>query len=260
MSAEKEMLNFWLNKKGFFTINNIKASNKDLGILALRLEDGMVKDIHHYEILCSITNSIQDSFDKGMEEKFSNGNAQVIFKKYAEHFGNIDKLKRYVVLSNLSMNKEHIIKKFNEKNIGIIEFEDVLADIIRDIDKQYYKNDVIRSLQLVKYLLMTNNKMADILVSNILSPNERREFMKGLLDKEPIIREFRKTNEERLAEILKYSTLKPERLAELLENNVLNRKTRKPFLSSLLEQKKIKKLYKDEFMEKRKEVLLDRFF
>jgi len=85
--------------------------------------------------------------------------------------------------------------------------------------------------------------------------------MKFLLDKEEIIKEFRKTNEERLAEILKYSTLKdPKKLAMLLENNVLNRKTRKPFLSSLLEQRKIKKLYKEEFMPKKKETPLNKFF
>lgn len=260
MSAEKEILNFWLNKKGFFTINNIRASNRDLGIVALKLDKGGIKEIYHYEVLCSITNSMQDSADKLIEEKFSGKNIKKIIKKYIESFDG--GLKEYFVISNLtSSNKKLIIKKFEEKNIEVIEFENILADVIKDIDKQYYKNDIIRSLQLIKYLFITNPKnMADVLVNNILSKSERKEFMRELLDKDPIIREFRKTNEERLAEILKYSTLKnPQKLAELLENNVLNRKTRKPFLSSLLEQRKIKRLYKDEF-EKKKEISLNKFF
>ena len=262
LSAEKEILNFWLNKKGFFTINNIKASNRDLGIVALKFDKDGIKEIGHYEVLCSITNSMQDSVDKLIEEKFSGKNAQKIIKKYIENSYD-NELKEHIVISNLTnSNKKAIIKKFKEKNIEVIEFENILADVIKDIDKQYYKNDIIRSLQLIKYLFITNPKnMADVLIDDILSKSERKEFMRELLDKEPIIREFRKTNEERLAEILKYSTLKnPQKLAELLENNVLNRKTRKPFLSSLLEQRKIKRLYKDEFSQKKKEISLNKFF
>lgn len=261
MSAEKEMLNFWLNKRGFFTINNIKYSNRDLGIVALKFEKEGIKEVNHYEVLCSITNSMQDSVDKIVEEKFSNKNVQKIIKKYSNNISNSEP-KKYIVLSNLSSNKESIIEKFKEKNVEVIEFENILADVIKDIDRQYYKNDIIRSLQLIKYLLMTNPKnIVDVLVNNVLSQNERKEFMKELLEKDSIIKEFRKTNEERLAEILKYSTLKdPQKLAKLLENNVLNRKTRKPFLSSLLEQRKIKKLYKNEFAPKKKETPLNKFF
>ena len=62
------MLNFWLNKKGFFTINNIKVANRDLGIIALKFEKGSVKQVAHYEIVCSITNSIQSSIDKFIDE------------------------------------------------------------------------------------------------------------------------------------------------------------------------------------------------
>ena len=263
LSAEKELVNFWLNKSGFFTISNIKAANRDLGIVALKFEKEKVKEINHFEILCSITSSVQDfknNIEKIVDEKFSNKNIQKIIKRYLEQL-NLKDSSRFIVLSNIS-NKKDIIKKFEGKNIRVIEFENILADIVKDLDTQYYKNDIIRSLQLIKYLFMTNPKnMADVLVNNILSQSERKEFMKELLEKDEIVKEFRKTNEERLAEILKYSTLKdPKKLAELLEKNVLNRKTRKPFLSSLLEQRKIKKLYKEEFVPKKKETPLNRFF
>jgi len=229
-----------------------------LGIVALKFEKDKVKEINHYEISCSITNSMQDPIDKIIEEKLFNKNIQKIIK--ADYIPDT-RIKKHIVLSNLTR-KKSIIKKFKEKNINVIEFEDVIAEVIKNIDKQYYKNDIIRSLQLIKYLFMSYPKnMVDVLVNNILSKNERREFMKELLEKEPIIKEFKKTNEERLAEILKYSTLKnPQKLAELLENNILNRKTRKPFLSSFLEQKKIRRLYKEEFTPKNKNTPLNKFF
>jgi hypothetical protein len=254
LSAEKEIVNFWLNKKGFFTINNIKSANRDLGIIALK-----DKQLLHYEILCSITSSQKDSVGGLIQEKFSNKSIQKIIKRHLDQF-NLKETKKFIVLSNIS--NKNIIKKFNEKNIEVLEFENILADVIKDLDTQYYKNDVIRSLQLLKYLFLTNSKnVSNILVNETLSPNERKEFMKELLDKEEIVKEFRKTNEERLAEILKHSTIKnPEKLAELLENKVLNRRTRKPFLSSLLEQRKIKKIYKQEFSKKKKETPLNKFF
>jgi len=252
LSAEKEIVNFWLNKKGFFTINNIKSANRDLGIIALK-----DKQLLHYEVLCSITSSQKDSMDDLIKEKFSNKNVQKVIKKHLNQF-NLKEIKRFVVLSNIS--NKNLVKKF--KDFEVLEFENILSDVIKDLDTQYYKNDVIRTLQLLKYLFLTNSKnLSNILVDETLNSNERKEFMKELLGKEEIVKEFRKTNEERLAEILKYSTLKnPEKLAELLENNVLNRKTRKPFLTSLLEQRKIKKLYKQEFSQKKKETPLNKFF
>lgn len=262
LSAEKDIVNFWLNKRGFFTLNNIKASNRDLGIVALKYKKDKVNELAHFEVLCSITSSLQDfkgSIDKIIKEKFSNKNIQKIIEKNQNNLS-VKDTKRYIVLSNVT--NEEILKKFKEKKIEVIEFEDILADIIKDLDTQYYKNDIIRSLQLVKYLFISHPKnMVNVLVNNILSNNERKVFMKELLDKDEIVKEFKKTNEERLAEILKYSTLKnPAKLAELLENNVLNRKTRKPFLNSLLEQRKIKKLYKDEIKVRKKEVPLKKFF
>ena len=263
MSAEKELVNFWLNKRGFYTINDIKASNRDLGIIALKFEKDKVKELNHFEIFCSITSSLRglkDSVDKVVNEKFSSKSIQKTIKKYLDQF-NIKESSRFLIISNI-VNKKQTTKRFKDKNIEVIYFGDVLADIIKDLDTQYYKKDIIRSLQLVKYLFLSNPKnMAQILVDNVLSTNQRHEFMKELLDKEDIVKEFRKTNEERLAEILKYSSLKdPNKLALLIENNVLNRKTRKKFLSSLLEQKKMKKLYKEEFTPKKKETPLNKFF
>jgi len=103
-----------------------------------------------------------------------------------------------------------------------------------------------------------SKKFVDVLYNN-LSQSKMREFLAELLKKDEIVKEFRKTNEERLALILKHAMIKPERLAKILEKDVLNRRTRKPFITSLMEQKKIGKVYKKELKVK-KEKPLSKFF
>ena len=49
LSAEKEIVNYWYNKKGFFTINNIKTnSNRDIGILALRINKNEIEELSNF--------------------------------------------------------------------------------------------------------------------------------------------------------------------------------------------------------------------
>ena len=83
--------------------------------------------------------------------------------------------------------------------------------------------------------------------------------MTELLSRDEVIKEFRKTNEERLALILKQSMIKPEKLAEMLERDVLNRRTRKPFIDSLIKQEKIGRVYKKGIKAK-EETPLVKFF
>src|SRR3989338_7421114 len=139
--------------------------------------------------------------------------------------------------------KRDIIKKFNEKEVEVIEFENILYDVIERLDTQYYRNDIIRTLQLTKFLLLGEpTKLAKMLANDTFSSASRKEFLSSILDKDEIIKEFRKTNIERLGLILKNSGLKPSELAEMIEQNILNKKTRKLFLNSLMEQENIRKL------------------
>ena len=131
---------------------------------------------------------------------------------------------------------------------------------MKELKTGYFKDDVIRTLQIVKFLLLSNpKKFVDVLHNN-LSQLKMREFLGELLNRDDVIKEFRKTNEERLALILKEAMIKPDRLAKILENEVLNRKTRKQFISSLMEQEKIGKVYKKEFKEVKKDTSLSKFF
>ena len=260
MSAEKEVVNFWLNRKGYFTVNNLKSGNKDIGILALKFDKGMMQAMH-VEINCSITGFAEQNYSmtRLIDEKFNDKNITKTIKEYTKTIGQDIGVENVVILNSLPKDKEELINKFKKNNINLVEFEDVLADVMGEVKTEYFKNDVIRTLQIVKYLLMQDSKkFVDVLYNN-LSRSKTRELLSELLNKDEIIKEFRKTNEDRLAMILKESMIKPEKLAEILENEVLNRRTRKPFITSLMKQKKIGKVYKKE-MEVKKEKPLSKFF
>ena len=261
MSAEKEVVNFWLNRKGYFTVNNLKSGNKDIGILALKFDKGSLTNIMHVEVSCSITGSTEQNYamDKLIDEKFDDQSLIKTIKGYTKGMSKDIEIENVVVLNSLPKDKSEIIKKLGKNGIIMVEFEDILADVMKELKTEYFKNDVIRSLQITKFLLMQNPKKFVEVLYNTLSHGKRREFLTELLKKDEIIKEFRKTNEERLALILKQAMIKPEKLAEILEKDVLNRRTRKPFITSLMEQKKAGKVYKKSLKVK-KEKPLSKFF
>ncbi|MEK6949073.1 MAG: hypothetical protein AABX34_02550, partial [Nanoarchaeota archaeon] len=84
MSAEKDIVNFWLNRKGYFTVSNIKSGNKDVGILALKLDKDALMRIMHIEVSCSISgfNEQTDFLDDIIKEKFNDENVDAAIKKY----------------------------------------------------------------------------------------------------------------------------------------------------------------------------------
>ena len=99
MSAEKEIVNYWYNKKGLFTINNIKTnSNKDAGILALKFDKDRANEVFHIEVSCSITNNISEaanldkSIRKIVDEKFEDKRVKDTINDQIKQFS-IDKQK-----------------------------------------------------------------------------------------------------------------------------------------------------------------------
>jgi hypothetical protein len=261
MSAEREIVNFWLNSKGYFTINNLKSGNKDIGVLALKFDKGTLTKVMHVEVNCSITGFNEQNYamDRLINEKFEDKNIVAAIKKYTKNMGKDVCIEKVVVLNSLPKNKEGIIKKLEKNSIMMMEFEDILVDVMGGLKTEYFKNDVIRTMQISKFLLIQNPKKFVDVLHNTMSQAKMREFLAEILSRDKIVKEFRKTNEERLALILKQATIKPERLAEMLEKDVLNRRTRKPFITSLMEQKKTGKVYK-KAIEMKKEMPLKKFF
>jgi len=286
MTAEKEIINYWYNKKGFFTINNIKTSNnKDAGILALKFDrdkiDDKIDEILHIGVSCSITNNtslrglsndsekiaetinLGKSIGKIVDEKFSDKKVLDAIKEYIRQFM-IEKqrVSNVIVLGAVTKSrKNEIISEFNKKEVEVIEFENILYDVLENLDTQYYKNDTIRTLQLTKFLLLNEpTKLAKLLINDTFSSASRKEFLSSILDKDQIIKEFKKTNVERLGAILKNSGLNPTELAKMLEHNILNKKTRKAFLNSLMEQEKARKIVNGQKRVKKVNMPLGRFF
>ena len=264
MSAEKEIVNYWYNRNGFFTVNNIKTTNnRDAGIIALKLE----KENHvvmHVQVSCSITNNIAETKNLGIfiekisEDKFYNDAISKTISSISR--GISETPKKIMVLGSMPKSrKTEIAKEFLIQNVEVVEFEDILFDVMKNLDTQYYKSDVIRTLQLVKYLLLNEpSKMAQIFSKDSTS-NSRKEFLSSILEDADLIKEFRKTNVERLSAILKSSSIKPSELAKMLGNDVLNNKTRKVFISSMIDQESNRKGINKTKRIRKKNISLEKF-
>ncbi len=214
MSAEKQIVNYWLNTQDFFTINNIKVRNKDIGIIALKFKKEKLSEAWHIEVSCSISGSItettelKNTVNKFINSKFLDKAIKEKIEKYASQFSNVD-IKKVLVLGLLPKSrKKEIINNFKTKGIRIIEFDEIIYSVIENMDTQYYNDSTIRTLQLVKYLLLSNPKKLAELVEkgNILNTSTRGKFFNDLLDMELIKKEFTKTGDEQIASILKNST------------------------------------------------------
>ena len=269
MSAEKEIVNYWYNKKGLFTINNIKTSNnRDCGILALKFDKDKVSEVFHVEVSCSITNNISEttkldrSIGKIVEEKFEDKAIADTISAHTRQFSIQKPVKKILVLGAVPKSrKSEIIREFNQKEVEVIEFDNILYDVLEQLDTKYYRNDIIRTLQLTKFLLLSDpEKLAKFLVNDAFTSASRKEFLSNILSKDEIVREFKKTNVERLSLILKNSSVKPTELAAMLDNSILNKRTRKTFLSSLMEQESNRKLVNKAKRIRKKVVPLENFF
>ncbi len=270
MSAEKEIVNYWYNKKGLFTVNNIKTSNnRDCGILALKFDKDRVNEVIHVEVSCSITNNISDttnldkSVAKIVEEKFENKAVESAIGSYIRQFSLTKQgIKKIMVLGAVPKSrKNEIIRNFNERDVQVIEFDNILYDVLEKLDTQYYKNDIIRTLQLTKFLLLSDpEKLAKFLVDDAFTSASRKEFLSNILNKDEIVKEFKKTNVERLSLILKNSGLKPTELAAMLDSDILNKRTRRMFLNSLMEQENTRKIVNETKKVKKANIPLEKFF
>ena len=272
MSSEKEIVNNWYNKKGFFTINNIKTStNKDAGILALKFEKGTVEEVLHIGVSCSITNNIAETtkLDKSIKDmvksKFEDKSIKEAISSNIKQF-NIEKnrLRKLIVIGAVPKSrKKEIIKEFNQKDVEVLELEDILFEVMDNLDTRYYRNDIIRTLQLLKFLLLGQPEKMSKLVSS-LSNTSRKELIVSMLDKDEIVKEFKMTNKERLGAILKSSKIKPADLVDILDRTVLNKRTRKDFFENLMKNDKMRTLLREAMdvgvVLPKKEVPLDKFF
>lgn len=253
MEPEKEIVNWWLNRSGFFTLNNIKAAhNKEIGTLALKFgKDG--SSIQHIEVNCSVSYPRNLTMDKSSPEKsvedytakkFEN---EIIVKKVKESIkeltGEEREYQKAIVLGNLAQgNRKKIIGILRKKGYLVYKFEDILGEVMLNLDRQNYQSATIRNLQLIKHILLSEPKaLADLLNKkgkyDILNQNTREDFLKEFLSHEENQRIIQKElNESIMIDLLKNSSLKrPDKLAKVVGGGFLSRRSGKKFLERLEE-------------------------
>jgi hypothetical protein len=263
MSAEKEIVNFWYNQQGYFTLNNLKSRNKDIGIVALKFGKKGVEDACYVDVSCSISGSMGETSDvRAMVseialEKFENDAIRNVLDGKYEMPVLAEQVRKCIVLGAIPKSrKQDIVAAFAEHGVQVMEFENVLAAVMKQLDTQYYRNDVIRTLQLMKYLLLSDpRKMAEMMSSSLLNSSLKEELVMYMMANEGMMRGFRRMEEEKMGEIISHSKLRnPEKLAAVLHKKVLNSKTRGQFVDTLLKQKGYKRV------KLKKEMPLKKFF
>jgi len=265
MSAEKEIVNYWLNRNGFFTISNLKSSrNKNIDALAIKFKGDKLSKVWHVEVSCFITSSIIETQDVKkdisgfIDKKFNDKNVvETIKKKIIEEMGEEKEYENVLIISSMpSQKKDEIVDEFKRKGVIILEFNDILCEVISTIDTHYYKDSTLRALQLVKYLLLASpNKLANLFEgkgTNILRLQKREKFLKSLLQQEETKRSLKgASTEKELISLLKSSSLsKPEKLANIIVNEVLSERSKRRFLMSLLKEESIENILRKSLTEK----------
>lgn len=252
MHPEKEIMNWWLHRQGFFTINSIKAGkNRTVDILAIKLQDKKVEHIQHIELSCSVSSGVLAS-----EEYLNKFTSRAVIKTVnaciKEHLGEVYDYTRVLVVG------------INEvpqglPGVQILQFENVLYDVFATLDKQNYQSPVIRTLQLLKYVLLTNPEKLACLISTeenekLLTQSNREKLLGLLLTNAEIQRIASKASfEEKLLPILQASPLgKPETLVRFVRD-VLPRRSQNKFMSLITEKKedKAKKVHDQPLLKKR---------
>ena len=270
MAAEMQIIKYWLNKKCFYPIENIKAGNRNIDFIAVNFKEGKISKLSHIEVSCSISSTtinlpkIKESINKLIKLKFSNPLILKKVKSVMESFTIDEKdYDKILVLSMLPQsNKKEIIENFRKKEIKIYEFENILSDVIQNVDTHYYKDDTIRSLQIIKYLLLAKPsklvKLMEERETTILKQTAKEKLLGLLLKHKKIGRALEKADEKDIAFLIKNSSLKPAKLAQLMADEILGKRSKGKFLKALKEHEgmkrffKIKKEPKEEVVKKEK--------
>jgi hypothetical protein len=264
MSAEKEIVNFWYNQQGYFTLNNLKSNNRDVGIVALKFSGGKVEDACYVDVSCSISGNLSETTNisamvgEMVIEKFEKSVIRsVLDSRSFEMPVSSDQIRKCIVLGAIPKSRKHdIIAAFKERSVFVIEFEDVLGTVMNKLDTQYYRNDVVRTLQLMKYLLLSEpRKVAEMMGSSLLNSSLREELVMRLMENDEMVRGVRRLEEDKMGDIISHSKLRnPEKLAAILHKKVLNSKTKGVFVDTLMKQKGYRRA------KAKKEMPLRKFF
>ncbi|TAL51748.1 MAG: hypothetical protein EPN86_06070 [Nanoarchaeota archaeon] len=251
MNPEKEIVNVWLNKQGFFTINNINAGrNRIIDIIAIKQTRRKIDEVWHVEVHASLVSpQLSERERSDLAQKFENPQIISAVKKTIREFIGEEAEPRKVLIST--------VESIPIPNVEVIRFDDVIVDVLSTLDRQNYRDDALRTLQLMKYLVLRKPAVLKSVIGKLKGESEvrrgyRREVITELLSSEQAKSELRnKSSESLLVEILEGSSLaSSEKFAKLLATKILSKRARTAFLKELIPQA---------VEEEKKEQSLDRF-
>ena len=234
MGPEKEIVQLWLNGNGFFTITDINAGNRVIGMIAIK--QGAEPRIAHVEVACGVSGS----FSTGKDDLLNRFNNASVVKKVSQtikaHTGKDRKYEKLLITT----------MPVRLKGVRVEGFDRAMFEFVNRLDRQYYANNVMRTLQLAKFSLLSNPGYAVGLIGNTgerkaLTHQSRGQFMERLFEQDFAKKFFsKKSSEGLLTGLLKDSTLRnPERLARVMDGMFTGRKAER-FLNAFLRQKGIK--------------------
>ena len=245
MGPEKEIVELWLNRKGFFTIKDINAGSRVIDVLAIKQDSQPM--VAHVEVACYVSGALTAKKEE-LENKFSSASVvKKIRQAIREHLGSDREYERFLITT---------VPGIKLSGVNVIEFDKVLFEFISSVDRQFYSNSVMRTLQLVKYVLLSNPAYTAKIIGNeekfrALTHHSREEFIQKLFEQDVAKKIFaKKANEGLMVELLKCSTLKsPERLAAAIDK-ILTKRTATKFMNTLLKQRSIKAAVKPQIKNK----------
>jgi hypothetical protein len=222
--------------------------------LALKPENGLTK-FYHIEVACSLTSGLTEKdVKKGIstfvDKTFRDANvAKGVDNAIKNISGEKQEYQKILVMSNLPLSREEeIINEFRGQNINIFKFEDIMADVILDLDTQYYRDDILRTLQLTKYLLLAQPEKLAMLLDktgkySILNQKTRQKFIDMFLNQDEKM--LRNLEVEQIAQLIKHSKLRdPEQLADVIAKELLGSKTKKRFMEAMVSQEGMQSVFK----------------
>ncbi len=253
MSPEKDVVNLWLNRQGFFTVSDINANNRVVDIIAIRQKGQPSQPtVQHVELHCSVSSStavVSEKEKADLLRKFNDSNVVAAVEKAIRSYLGKDSEYEKVLVTTAPVTLS---------GITVVRFQEVIREVVSQLDRQNYRSPIMRALQLVKFVLMANPSTIAALMGKEnthkpLSYHNKEQLLKQLLQQDVALKLFgKKENEQLIVSILKNSTLKqPERLAAALET-ILTKRTATRFLNVLLQQKEVKIAIEEEISKDQK--------
>ncbi len=218
MEPEKDIVEWYFKRKGYFTVSSIKAANnKEVELIALKVSNGVAKEVIHVETVCSVSQPATIGIEESLRLFRDSDIIDAINAFIKGKFNKKQPIGRLLVIG-AAFDADKAID-----GVRILPFSRILADVIEGLDKQNYQNYAVRQLQVIKYIVLSREKESALLLSRTLKGKSKRErFLRAFLDatKADVFR----GNNELLETALSSAGRKPEELADILGRAMTQRR------------------------------------